>query len=76
MMQHNNTANTHRSLMCSGKSSPAQNGVVGGGWGGGGVGEGGEGCSLIRVCSLIRSNTYRELLFTLNDNCLIKQQNM
>ena len=51
MMQHNNTANTHRSLRALAiiSTSTRWGGVVEGG--GGGV------CPLIRVCSLIRSNT-------------------
>ena len=59
MMQHNNTANTHRSLRALAIISTSTRwGVGGGGWGvgGGGWGVGGRG-SANWVCSLIRSNT-------------------
>ena len=55
MMQHNNTANIHRSLCALAIIFTSTK------WGGGGDGgegaAGGGGGPLIRVCSLIRSNT-------------------
>ena len=50
MMQHNNTANTHRSLCALAIVFTST--------------KGGRGCSLIRVCSLIRSNTVIMLDFS------------
>ena len=53
MIQHNNTVNTHISLCALAIVFTSTK------WGG----RGGEGCSLIRVCSLIRSNTVSVYLF-------------